>query len=261
MFRACASVLSVVLSVSLQAQAGGFAGSVLQDTLGHGVAQAQVEIPDARRTTATDSRGNFAFSNIAPGRYAIVVRALGFELLVDTIAIAPGQRLEADIVLNPVPVKLAAVQTLDHNSVPRLPPGLQEMEERRNMHVGGYFVTDSMLRANDEKKLTYFLSRIPALRLDVNPPPALRATGAEVFLKGGHDNKPCYVEIFVDGAVYYKNPPSASNPPPDFNTLWANGYSGMEYYPSGSSIPAQYNGTHGASGDCGTMLLWTRRTP
>lgn len=72
---------------------------------------------------------------------------------------------------------------------------------------------------------------------------------------------PCYIDVYIDGAVYCRGPASPSNPPPDFNALWATGFSGVEYYPGGATVPTEYNGTHGAGNDCGTILLWTRRTP
>ncbi|HEY4218908.1 MAG TPA: carboxypeptidase-like regulatory domain-containing protein [Gemmatimonadaceae bacterium] len=253
-----ATTLSVVLTASLHAQAGSFGGSVLRDTLGNGIARAEVQIPDAHLTTATDPTGSFAFSNVSPGRHAIVVRAVGFELLVDTIDVAAGQRLEADIVLHVTPVNLATVKTIAP-AEKRLPFGLDEMEDRRKSGLGGYFVTDSMLRKNDDRKLTYFLAEIPGLQLSVTPVPGIASAGTAVYLKGGHNVIKCYVEVYLDGAVYYRGPPSEANPPPDFNTLWANGYSGIEFYPGAASVPTQYNATH--KEDCGTMLLWTRRTP
>ncbi|HEY4218910.1 MAG TPA: carboxypeptidase regulatory-like domain-containing protein [Gemmatimonadaceae bacterium] len=253
-----AIALSTLLSVSLHAQSGSFAGSVLQDTLGHGVARAEVQMPDAHLTTATDARGNFAFSNVSPGRHAIVVRAIGFELLVDTIDVASGQRLEADIVLHVAPVNLATVKTTA-SAEKRLPFGLDEMEDRRKTGLGGYFVTDSMLRKDDYRKLTYFLSQMPSLRLSLTPVPGVASAGTSVYVRGGHGGCHGYTTVYLDGVLYYKDPPGPLNPPPDFNALWASGYSGVEYYPSAATVPAQYNATQAS--DCGTLLLWSRRTP
>lgn len=126
-----------------------FAGIVTRDSAGNVVSRAAVQLPELNRKLSTNSEGEFEFTNVPPGRHAITVRAIGFEVLIDTIELSPGQRLDADIVLTPTPVTLEAVQTTAAARATRLPPGLQEMEERRKEHLGGYFVTDSTLRAND----------------------------------------------------------------------------------------------------------------
>ena len=235
-------------------QSGTFGGTVARDTIGGVIASAEVSIPDLNRTTLTSSRGAFELSNVPPGPHAITVRAIGYQLLVDTVDIAAGQRIDADIVLTPTPVDLAPVKSTERALEKRLPIGLQEMEDRRKMHMGGHFVTDSMLRANNERQLTYFLSQMPSV--DLFP-----AADGRVLLRNARGNPvnpttPCYVNIYVDGAVYYR---SGQGEPPDFNALWANGYSGIEFYPSAATVPEQYNATQ--TRDCGTLLLWTRRTP
>jgi hypothetical protein len=235
------------------AQPGTFAGTVARDTVGDAIAGAEVSIPDLNLTTLTNARGEFELSGVPSGRHAITVRAIGYQFLVDTIAVAAGQGIDADIVLTRTPVDLAPVKTTERAVEKRLPIGLQEMEERRKIHMGGHFVTDSMLRANDEKKLTFFF-----LGMNVHQ---VLGKGTQVYLANGrgnplHPGAPCYISIYVDGAVYYS---SGQGEPPDFNALWANDYSGIEFYPSGSTTPAEYNGT--TTADCGTMLLWTRRTP
>jgi hypothetical protein len=161
-----------------------------------------------------------------------------------------------------MPVNLATQHTTAAADEKRLPSGIQEMEDRRKAGLGGYFVTDSMLRANDERKLTYFFAAIPRIHQVLNtmgsgvflaspgPPPRDYRTNRK--FPGGK----CDIDIFVNGARYFVGPAAPSNPPPDFDSFWAREYSGIEYYPGGASVPAQLNGT---GGGCGLLLLWTRR--
>ncbi|HEY4216581.1 MAG TPA: carboxypeptidase regulatory-like domain-containing protein [Gemmatimonadaceae bacterium] len=250
--------LSVLLALPISAawsQTGTFAGSVTRDTLGTAVAQAEVQLPQLNRTTATNAKGEFQFSNIPAGRYAVSVRAIGFLMFVDSVDIAPGGRLDADLLLTPTPVTLAPQHTTAA-VVKRLPPGLQEMDDRMKTHLGGYFVTDSSLRANDERKLTYFLARLPALHQVYDPKGSSAVYMANALKPGA---RPCYVDIFMDGVPYYIGARAApGESPPDFNDLTAFNFSGVEYYPTAAGAPAEYNGT--GSG-CGVMLLWTRHTP
>ncbi|HEY4216490.1 MAG TPA: carboxypeptidase-like regulatory domain-containing protein [Gemmatimonadaceae bacterium] len=259
-----ASIFSAVLAGSSYAQTGTFAGTVARDTVGNVLAQVQVELPGLDRTTLTNASGAFEFSNIPAGRVAFLVRAIGYQLLIDTVEIAPAQRLDADVVLTPLPITLDTSRTVAKAAEKRLPFGLDEMEGRRKMHMGGYFVTDSMLKANDEKKLTYFMAQIPNLH------EVLAKVGTGIFLanaRGGpgmaqsdgiFPSQQCYVDVFIDGSKYFQGPAVPGNPPPDFNSFWAKEYAGVEYYPGGATVPAEYNGT--ASG-CGVLLLWTRHGP
>ncbi|HEY4217146.1 MAG TPA: carboxypeptidase-like regulatory domain-containing protein [Gemmatimonadaceae bacterium] len=248
--------LCIAVASSAQAQSGIFAGTVARDTLGGVIASAEVSIPELNRTTLTNPRGEFELSGIPLGRHAITVRAIGYQMIVDTIDVTAGQRVDADIVLIKSPVDLAPVKTTETTIAKRLPIGIQEMEDRRKTHLGGYFVTDSMFRANDEKKLTYFLSRIPSARLMLDT-----HGSTDVYLVNSRGNpmnpqQPCYMTIYIDGALFYQ---PGHGDPPDFNSFLANGFSGMELYPSGATTPTEYNGT--GTLDCGTVLLWTRRTP
>jgi hypothetical protein len=265
MLHLTASVLLCLAVISARADAqavssGTVAGIVERDTLGHVIAHAEVDLPALNRATITNAEGSFEFADVPAGRHALVVRAIGFQLLVDTIVVAADARVDAEIILTATPVSLPTVQA---NASKRLPFGLDEMESRRKTHLGGYFVTDSMLRANDEKKLTYFFAQMPGVDQ------ALSTVGAGIFLANPHIQRPgksdgtfppgrCYFDVFVDGARYFVGPAGPGNPPPDFAALWANGYSGVEFYPSGATIPTQYNVT---GNGCGVILLWTRRTP
>jgi hypothetical protein len=133
--------------------------------------------------------------------------------------------------------------------------------------MGGFFVTDGMLRANDERKITYLLAKAPRLQQ------LLSDVGTDIFLavpgplpmdlkvkadpEKRYDRTKCYVNVYMNGARYWTGPPDPNNLPPNFDELWAREYSGIEYYASSATIPSQYNSTN--RWPCGVLLLWTRR--
>jgi hypothetical protein len=254
--------LCVATSVSAHAQTGTFLGTVSRDSMEHAIGNAEVELPQLNRKATTNYMGEFRFGDIPPGRYAVNVHAVGFQPLLDSIDIKAGATVDGDIILTALPVNLDTSRTTAAAVEKRLPIGLDQMEDRRKMHMGGYFVTDSMLRANDERKLTYFLSQAPRLEQVLSP------TGTDIFIAvpgpppaayrsdGTFPTGKCYANIYMNGALYWAGPPTPLNPPPDFNAMWAKEYSGVEYYASSSSVPSQYNGTRWG---CGVLLLWTRR--
>jgi hypothetical protein len=258
------AALCATLASAAGAQTGTFVGTVSRDSMGTAVGQAEVQLPELKLTYTTNWQGEFQFTKVPVGRHLVTVRAIGFQPFLDTIEVKPGATLDGDIVLTAAPVDLAAQHTIASAVAKRLPPGLQEMEDRRKTHMGGFFVTDSMLRANDERKLTYFMSQVPGIHQVLSQmgggiflasalaPEGRVATGTD----GTFPPNQCYITIYMNGGKFFVGPATANNPPPDFGSWWARDYSGIEYYPSGATVPAEYNGT--GSG-CGTLLLWTRR--
>ncbi|HEY4216064.1 MAG TPA: carboxypeptidase-like regulatory domain-containing protein [Gemmatimonadaceae bacterium] len=255
------AVVCVFIAANARAQTGVFIGTVARDSLDHAVGNAEVQLPQLSRKTTTNYLGEFRFGDVPAGRYAVTVRAVGFEPLIDTIVVKPGATVDGDIILTALPVSLDTSRTVAATNRPALPAGLDEMEGRRKMHMGGFFVTDSALRANDERKLTYFLAMAPRIE------EVLSTTGSGIFIAvpgpapgyttdGTFPGGRCYVNIYLNGSVFWAGPPGPFNPPPDFNAMWAREYSGVEYYASESSIPTQYNATRWG---CGVLLLWTRR--
>jgi hypothetical protein len=252
----------VLIALPAHAQTGTFAGTVARDSIGTAVGNAEVQLPQLNRAVTTNYLGEFRLGEIPAGRYVVVVRAVGFQPFIDSISVKAGAAVDGDIVLTALPVNLDAARTVAAAPEKRLPPGIAELEERRKMHMGGFFVTDSMLRANDERKLTYLLAQAPRLQQALS-------SGYGIFLAvpgppssgyktdGTFPPNKCFVNVYLNGARYWMGPPSPLNAPPDFDAMWAREYSGVEYYASTATIPPQYNSTNGWG--CGVLLLWTRR--
>ena len=70
---------------------------------GNPIRGAAVQLNPAR-TVYTDSIGRFRFDSTAPGKYGLVIRAIGYVAARDTIEIAPvaGAEVLAALASNPV---------------------------------------------------------------------------------------------------------------------------------------------------------------
>lgn len=80
---------SFVIVLSLAA-AGAFAQATLRGTVIDGddnspMAGATVSITRLHHTTRTDDKGNWAFKNMAPGKYFVVIHAVGHKMFHDTL--------------------------------------------------------------------------------------------------------------------------------------------------------------------------------
>lgn len=261
-FRAARLYLALSLatvSTSLAAQVTGtVAGTVARDG-GGSIGHAEVILVPLNRNQFTSANGKFQFLNVPVGRYAIVIRAVGFAPAVDSIVIKPGARLDADVTLTELPIELPTV----HTAAPTesTSPELRAMEDRRKAHLGGYFITDSVLRRSDDgRRLSSLMIDIPGLQLVYGTDGPQEYLSSNRFTGKDHAGPGfpaarCYVTVFVNGLRYFVGPSGPNNPPPDFGSMLARDYSGIEYYPGGASVPPEFNAT---GTGCGTLLLWTR---
>src|SRR4051794_35562680 len=130
------ALLSMLLSASsARGQRPNFFGTVARDSLDHVIGGAEIRIPALDRATLSNYMGQFRFSNLAPGKYAVTVRYVGFTPLADSIVIADGKFVERDYLLHEVPLSLDTVRTRADQRKWRS-PALNAFEERRRSNVG-----------------------------------------------------------------------------------------------------------------------------
>ena len=83
-----------------EAQSAVFAGAVVRDTLSHGISGATISIPALKRTDTSDAAGEFKFSGLPSGRYAILIRRIGFKPMVDTVILVNGTSVEREYLMD-----------------------------------------------------------------------------------------------------------------------------------------------------------------
>jgi hypothetical protein len=249
---------SILVSASAAAQRPSFFGTVARDSLEHMIGGAEIRILALDRATLSNYMGQFRFSNVPAGKYAVTIRYVGFKPYVDSIVVADGKFVERDYVLAEIPINLDTVRSRAKQNQWRS-PALNAFEERRRSNVGGYFLTDSVFRANEGQKLSDVLGRLPGLvKVPIGSKTFLasgRSTGNDggpVFQSRKAPNVWCFVTLYVDGVKLFQAPDAS---PPDYNLLPTSEYSAAEYYAGAASVPPHYNAT-GSS--CGVLLLWTR---
>ena len=88
--------------------AGALSGRVA-DTAGVPVSGARVSLLELRRTTTTDSTGQYRFGNVPVGRYSLSVAQIGFAPTVRRVVFS-GTDFTVDVTLRPAAIELSAVQ-------------------------------------------------------------------------------------------------------------------------------------------------------
>lgn len=107
------AVATVALALPARARAqdlrptGRIGGTVVDDDTGMPVAAARARLLEAHREETVHEDGRFAFQEVAPGTYTLLVRRLGYQPSQQTVAVRAGDALQLEIRLRPAAVRLA----------------------------------------------------------------------------------------------------------------------------------------------------------
>jgi len=214
--------------------------------------------------------GKLLFTDVAPGRYNLLVRAVGFSPFSGTLDLSPSDTLDFEVRLISLPQQLAPVVTTVPAPESRS-PRLAAFEERRKMGLGEYF-TRSDLARREHSSLDNVLRTVTGVQL-VRRPVGCGGGYALASGRGGQslESQPwmacvghrrgnpdvtfevaCYFAIVVDGIKLWT---PGQHEPPNVQTYSVVGLDAIEVYRGAAELPVQYQGVGSA---CGAVLLWTR---
>ncbi len=212
-------------------------GVVVDSASGIGVAGAEVAIVGTTLRAATDQRGTFSFpSPVSAG--SLSVRRLGFGPRTVPVGAADGAivlRVSAQLqALRPVLVRA------ERSKYSGRLAGYYERLEHRSI---GQFITRADLEREHPTQLTDMLQRSPGLHIVRGRP------GAPGVRMRGRDCSPL---IWLDGSALGMGDI-------DLDGFSPESLEGIELYLSASGAPTRFQAARGRS-ECGTILLWSRRT-
>jgi hypothetical protein len=245
-----------------RADRAAFTGRVLRTSDRTGIAGAEVSFPSLGMSTSTDSTGAFRFPSLPVGLQAVRIRHLGSDLWRDTVTIGPaGTVVTRTYTLSDSPAALDTVRAIA-GKVSYRSPALRAFEDRRLSHAGGYFVSDSVFRQNENTTMANIIQpRMPGISWGYFNGHKVLISGRKpcrgLAFRSCNTKQDCFVAIYVDGTLYY-NAKMADEQIPfpdmekDFNPA---NFAGAEYYAGGASMPM---GMHPDDDGCGSLWLWTR---
>jgi hypothetical protein len=219
---------------------------------------ADVWLPALDVRKATDSLGVFHFEELPVGPQLVQTRRIGYLIQRDTLTLVAGRETRREYAMMAQGTMLDTMRTTADQSK-SISPALRGFEDRRASGLGR-FIGSADLRANDERNLSIIiLSYIPGVKLVHGPSGgsylvSTRKACANSALLGGC--KPCFVTIYMDGALMFvAQDDRSSQSPPDISRIHNSELAGAEFYGGGGSAPA---GIVATSSGCGTLMLWTR---
>ena len=117
-------------------------GSVLTDTAGTPLNNAEVTITDLRRSVTTDRRGRFRLSEIPSGEHLVSIRHVGYAPFITAMVFEPNRAVEQRILLNRAPT-LASVSVIADARADGLPA---DFDERRRAGMGRFLARTELDR-------------------------------------------------------------------------------------------------------------------
>jgi hypothetical protein len=228
-------------------QTGVVAGRVLSTEADRPLAGARVEFVSTGARIVSDSSGHFRLGGLREGLYRINVRLLGYAPVTMDVRLAPGDTVEADVLLEPVAQRLSTVR-VDSSIAEVHRRFMQEFEERRALRMGGVFLDSEYLRKNDTRQLEALIrENVPGVKV---------VDGIPISRRLGGFNSRCAVQVVVNEQFAYRGNGGGYQ----LNQLLVQDLLGVEFHGPGST-PLRYGGTSiGKEGgpQCGTLIIWTK---
>ncbi len=238
---------------SISGQTARLRGRII-DTSGTDLRGVEVVITALGRRVASGSNGLFLLDSIPPGTHTVVFRYPGYGPREFSHQYAAGDTVGVEVTLGQATVRLPEITVVGASAV-TVSPRLKDFVRRRDAHIGGRFLEDSLLRTKEHSQLSQVLRRVSGIKLVYLPNgrgiAAASARGKEVTFSTPHPEE-CYMQIFLDGLRVW-HPGMFDIQSIDFFKVQS--LMAIEVYRSPAETPSEFNGSWAK---CGTIVLWTR---
>ncbi len=261
--HASRALCALLLASPMAAQTtGALRGRVVNERTSQPVAGVEVSMPAISRAVITDSTGAFAIRDLAPARYEVVVRKLGFQPTAATITISGADDPEQILRLVPALTELSKV-VVASTAVDRR---LASFEEHRSAYKGGSFLTAEQLDKEKGRALVDVLQKVGGadiVRLGSGSAYFATRRGYDSFMNmptvsagdrmRGAPPGLCYAAVVVNNVFVYRG--ESSDELFDLNVLAPTNVLAIEVYKGGATMPLAYNATRKT---CGLLVIFTK---
>jgi len=197
-------ITTVVCSVLLGGLAlavdktGTLSGKVTDTNSGEPVIAAYVILKEIPLRVMTDQQGQFRIEGITPGKYAVVVRRIGYAEFETRVQIGAGETT-LNLVLCPVPIELSEIvvtATRTDRPVEKIPA---------NVTV----ISRNMLQKRSGLSTDDFLASEPGV--DVRRASGIFTISPDIALRGMGANEPSRTLVMIDGVPINKTDTGEAN--------------------------------------------------
>lgn len=251
--RSRCAVLALIGLLTLEPlQAQQLRGRVTDADTRAPIGSAQVELldksPKPLATVLTDQSGGFMIVGPRPGRFRVRITRLGYqESIVPDIELLGGETVDAELSIAAAAIPLEPLRIVARGrtvSVYLERSGFYEREQ----HGVGSFLTRYEIEKRGGSSLSDALRHVSGVRLRRADRSGRRW---EVQLR----NTRCPPALVLDGAIVRTGGPMRPTDMPIDDLVSLNDIDGIEIYHGPSETPPAFN----RGGNCGVIVLWTRR--
>ena len=171
------------------AQTGTISGKVTDESGGAPLEAARVVLAGTTRIETTDREGGYTFRNVAAGTYPLRVLRVGYRPATDTVTVAEGASVTADISMTAAPVQLDEIVTTATG-------------EQRKLEIGNAVTTIDVAKVAQQAPIQEFSNLISgrAAGVQVLKSAGTTGTGTRIRIRGSNSislsNEPLY---YLDG--------------------------------------------------------------
>lgn len=232
-------------------------GIVRDDSTARPLPGVEVLVAGTSHRTTTGEDGRYLLSGLPAGRFQVLFRAVGYLPARIEVVLTDGETTRVNQSLGTSVVQLDPIEVTETPTVGLAGTGF---EERRKQGFGVYYDSEE-LRRLEHLKPSDLLRRKGGVEIRQasfnGPMVAMNPTSRN--LNGQLD---CYMSIYIDGRRFWTGGNQGldpSDPPPDFRSfIGLSQVEAIEVYRSAAGLPAEFGG---AAGQCGAVVIWTRRAP
>jgi TonB-linked SusC/RagA family outer membrane protein len=187
--RSLAWLLVLAIPSFAAAQTGSISGKVTDESGGAPLEAARVVMSGTTRIETTNREGVYTFRAVAPGTYALRVLRVGYRPATDTVAVADGESVTADVAMTAAPVQLDEIVTTATG-------------EQRKLEIGNTVTTIDAAKIAEQAPITEFANLISgrAAGVQVLKSSGTTGTGTRIRIRGSNSislsNEPLY---YLDG--------------------------------------------------------------
>lgn len=270
---------------STVAMLASFTGTVIADTSGVPIENAEVTITDIGRTVLTNRRGAFRVSEIPIGTHLVSIKRVGFAPVMSSIDFDANRAVDQRVLLNKSTTTLATMN-IEATGV----GAPSEFDERRKSGIGR-FMTATDLDKQGDRRLADVLLTMPGFTgvagrggngwvvgkrapQHIKPTPIVSGNAdARNQSRPFNDNDlreqgyycpnaaermqglecACYSQVYINNQL---TNPGRPTEPFDINSIPARDIAGLEWYATPASTPGRYSALNAK---CGVMVIWLRR--
>jgi hypothetical protein len=222
-------------------------------------------------SSATTATGTVSLLYLPDGGGLVRLQKVGYQPVTMRVAIGPTQTTPLTVVMERV-TQLPEVVSKSTSPAKYLSPSLRGFDERMRTHVSGVFISDSIIRRDESRRLADILRThgnvqvlegqagkaflMASPRCSNGGPPQVYVDG--VALAAPDD--PAAPKVKASNTLVFKPavPTAAAQETIqafDLSAFNLNELAGIEYYPDNAILPAEFSHT---SQRCGALMLWTR---